>query len=61
MADMIDLASELSYMAENPELFSKDQMATKLAEASKAISKARSLRRYPVRKKPAPWSDSGNA
>lgn len=54
MADMIELASELAYMAEHPESFTKEEMAAKLAEASKAISKARTLRRYPGKKKPVP-------
>lgn len=53
MADMTELASELAYMAEHPELFTKDELAGKLGEASKAISKARTLRRYPGKKKPA--------
>ena len=38
---MIELESELAYMAERPELFTKEEMAGKLGEASKAISKAR--------------------
>jgi hypothetical protein len=53
MTDMTDLASELAYMAEHLELFSKDELAGKLVEASKAISKARTLRRYPGKKKSA--------
>lgn len=52
MTNMTDLAAELAHMAEHPELFTKDQMAIKLAEASKMISKARTLRRYTV-KRPA--------
>ena len=53
MADMTELASELAYMAEHPELFTKEELAGKLGEASKAISKARTLRRYPGKKRPA--------
>lgn len=48
---MTELASELAYMAEHPESFKKEELVAKLAEASKAISKARTLRRYPGKKK----------